>query len=161
MARKNRSDMNEELNRKSGGRNTGERARTTRDAEATIPIIEEKVEVGKREVERGRVKVRSRVEEKPVEEEVKLREEHITVDRRPVDRPADEGDMAAVQGGAIEMTERAEKPVVSKQARVTEEVTIGKQAQERTETVRDTVRRTDVEVEEADASARYQTGHRR
>ena len=39
-------------------------------------------------------------------------------------------------------------PVIAKEARVVEEVVVGKTATDRVETVTDTVRRTDVEVEE-------------
>jgi len=116
--------------------------------EATLPVVEEQIQVGKREVERGGVRVQTRVEEKPVEAQVSLREEHARVERRPVDRPASEADLAA-HAGTIEVTEKTEVPVVAKEARVVEEVVVGKQATERTETIRDTVRRTDVEVEKA------------
>ena len=77
-----------------------------------------------------------------------LREEHVTVDRRPVDRALTDADAAAFREQDITVTETAEVPVVAKQAHVVEEVVVGKQATEHTETVRDTVRRTDVEVEE-------------
>jgi len=121
---------------------------------AAIPVVEEEINIGKREVERGGVRVRTEVEERPVEEKVNLREEHVRVERRPVDRPASEADIArARQGGTIEVREKAEQPVVQKQARVVEEVVIGKEVNQRTETVRDTVRKTDVEVEETDAAA--------
>jgi uncharacterized protein (TIGR02271 family) len=116
--------------------------------ETTIPIVEEQIQVGKREVQRGGVRVFTHVTDRPVEENVQLREEHVTVERRPVDRPVTEADRAAFQQGTIEVTERAEEAVVSKQARVVEELVVGKEATERTETVRDTVRRTEVEVEE-------------
>ena len=115
---------------------------------AAIPVVEEELAVGKRAVEGGGVRVRTEVEERPVEEKVRLREEHVRVERRPVDRPASEADIArARQAGTIEVREKSEQPVVQKQARVVEEVVVGKEATERTETVRDTVRRTDVEVE--------------
>jgi uncharacterized protein (TIGR02271 family) len=87
------------------------------------------------------------VVETPVEERVALREEHVNVERRPVDRPVAAGD-DAFRERTIEATESAEKAVVSKEARVTEEVVVRKQAEERTETVSDTVRRTEVEVED-------------
>ena len=122
--------------------------RQLREGETKIPVVEEEVAIGKREVERGGVRVRTEVEEKPVEEKVSLREEHVRVERRPVDRPASQADIArAQQSGTIEVREKAEQPVVQKQARVVEEVVVGKEATQRTETVRDTVRRTDVEVE--------------
>ena len=94
-----------------------------------------------------RVRIYSHVTEQPVEQEVHLRDERVTVERRPVDRPATERDLAAFQEGTIELTETHEEAIVSKQARVVEEVVIEKDVREHTETVRDTVRRTEVEVE--------------
>jgi stress response protein YsnF len=123
--------------------------------EARIPVVEEDVKVGKRAVERGRVRIHSRVEERPVEESVNLREEQVRVERRPVDRPAQPGELSgAFTEGTIEVTERGEEPVVSKETRVVEEVVVGKEARERQETVRDKVRRTDVEVEETEGKPR-------
>ena len=115
--------------------------------ETTIPVVEEELKVGKREVERGGVRVESRVTETPVEERVNLREERVHVERHPVDRPVSSADNAFKEG-TLEVTERAEQAVVAKEARVVEEVVVGKEVAERTETVRDTVRRTDVNVEE-------------
>jgi uncharacterized protein (TIGR02271 family) len=115
-----------------------------------IPIIEEELHVGKREVETGAVKVHSRVTEKPVEEHVTLREEHVKVERHPVNRAVNDTDLANFKEGEINVTTRAEEAIVGKQARVVEEVELGKNVTEREETVRDTVRRTDVEVEEID-----------
>jgi uncharacterized protein DUF2382 len=65
-----------------------------------------------------------------------------------VDRPAEPADIRTGQEQSIEVQEFAEEPVVSKEARVVEEVRIGKETSERTETVRDTVRHTEVEVEQ-------------
>ena len=114
-----------------------------------IEIVEEQLQVGKREVERGGMRVRSFVTEKPVSEQVTLREEHVDVQRTPVDRAAT-GD--AFREGTIEMRETAEVPVVAKEARVVEEISLNKTSSERTETVSDTVRRTDVEVENVGGS---------
>jgi len=111
-------------------------------------VVEEELQVGKREVEKGGVRVRTYIHETPVEETVRLREEKVTVDRHPVDRPATEADLTAFKEGTMEMTERSEVPVVSKNARIVEEVVVGKEVTEREETVSDTVRRTDVEVEQ-------------
>ena len=118
--------------------------------ETTIPVVEEELQVGKREVERGGVRVESRVEEKPVTEQVQLREERVHVERRPVDRPVTDADNA-FREGTLEVTERAEEPVVAKTARVVEEVVVGKQVEEHTETISDTVRRTDVDVQEVNS----------
>lgn len=133
-------DINERATQyQAGSANTGEYA---------LPVIEEQLSVGKRAVERGGVRVYSRVTETPVEETVQLREEHVTVERRPVNRAVGDADISAFKEGTIEVTETSEEAVVGKQARVVEEVVVGKQVEERTETVRDTVRRTDVEVEQ-------------
>src|SRR5688572_16524932 len=113
-----------------------------------IPVIEEELKVGKREVERGGARIRSRIIEKPVEANVRLREEHVVVNRRPVNREVTQADLNNFNEGDIELTERAEVPVVGKQARVVEEVEVGKQVEEHEKTIRDTVRRTDVDVEE-------------
>lgn len=114
-----------------------------------IPVVKEEVQVGKRQVLRGGVRVYSRVVEQPVEESVRLREEHVRVERRPVDRAATAADLPAGQEKVIEEQEFAEEPVIAKQARVVEEVRVGKDISERTETVRDTVRHTEVNVEQA------------
>jgi uncharacterized protein (TIGR02271 family) len=94
------------------------------------------------------VRVRSYVVETPVEEQVALREERVRVERRPADRPVAAGDDALFRERTIEATESTEEVVVSKEARVTEEMAVRKTAEERTETVSDTVRRTEVEVED-------------
>jgi hypothetical protein len=84
-----------------------------------------------------------------VEEAVRLREEKVTVERRAVDRPATDAEVAAAAAQqVIEMTETVEEPVVSTQARVVEEVVVHKEVAEHTETVRGTVRHTEVEVQQ-------------
>jgi uncharacterized protein (TIGR02271 family) len=120
------------------------------DLPKSIPVVQEDVKVGKRTVNRGAVRVYSRVVEQPVEETVTLREERVRVDRQPVNRAADASDLETGRDQVIEVQETAEEPVVSKQARVVEEVRISKDASERQETVRDTVRRTEVNVENDD-----------
>ncbi len=123
----------------------------------TIPIVEERLDVGKRTVETGGVKVRSRIVEKPVEESIRLREEHVTVDRRPVDRKVTKEDMKNFRPGEMEITEHAEVPVVGKQARVVEEVKVSKDVKAREETVRDKARKTEVKVDERHDQARSQS----
>ena len=120
---------------------------SARGTEVRIPVVEEDISIGKREVERGHVRIYSRVTEHPVEEAVRLREEKVTVERRPVDRPATDADFAAAAKEVIEMTETAEEPVVSKRARVVEEVVVQKEVTEHTETVRGTERHTEVDVQ--------------
>lgn len=154
--------------------NIQERARDWRATNADLPemaaagdnrnvleVIEEDLEIGKETVERGRMRVYSVVTEQPIEENVALREETIRVQRRPVDRtiPADP---TLFQEKTVEVVERTEVPVVDKVARVVEEVVVGKDVTERVETVRDTVRRQDVQVEEvAGGMTSGMTGTRR
>lgn len=113
----------------------------------SIPVVEENINIGKREVNTGGVRVRSRIVEKPVEDHLRLREEHIYVERNPANRPATERDLDTFREGEIEITETSEVPMVEKEARVVEEVRLRKEVEERDETIRDTVKRTDVEVE--------------
>jgi len=133
----------------------GSTGMTTQQGESErIPVVEEELHVGKREVQRGGVRVFQRVREKPVQESVQLREEHVTIERHPVDQPASKADMDAIKEGAIELREMAEEPVVSKSARVVEEVEVRKDVAQRTEEINDTVRRTDVEVQQLAPSTR-------
>lgn len=97
------------------------------------------------------MRVRSYVTEMPVHEQVQLRDEKLNVERRPVDRPLTDADDAFPER-AIDMTTTSEEAVVSRTARVVEEVLISKTAGERVEQIDDTVRRTDVEVERDDAA---------
>ncbi|WP_175943648.1 YsnF/AvaK domain-containing protein [Caballeronia sp. BCC1704] len=109
-----------------------------------FPVVQESLEVGKREVQTGGVRVYSRLTETPVSESVNLHEEHASIERRAVDRPATAADL---KEGFVEIKETAEQPVVAKTARVVEEVVVGKESSNRTETITDTVRGTEVEVE--------------
>ncbi|CAA9531299.1 MAG: hypothetical protein AVDCRST_MAG31-2413 [uncultured Sphingomonas sp.] len=133
---------------------TGESSGMTGESSGTqeehIPIVEEQLRVGKREVNRGSTRVRSYVEEVPVHESVRLHEEHVNVERRPVDQPLSGADLdkgALFQDRTIEMTETAEEAVVGKEARVKEEVVVNKTATDRTEEIDDTVRRTNVDID--------------
>jgi len=125
--------------------------------ETVIPIVAEELAVGKRQVQGGGARIRTYVTEQPVEESVTLHEEHVTVDRRPADRAVSSGDINAFKESTLEVTEMSEVPVIAKEARVVEEVVIGKTATDRTETVRDTVRRTDVDVEDLDEDDTLET----
>ena len=119
----------------------------TTAAGKTIPVIEENLEIGKRKVQTGGAYIKSRIVEKPVEETVNLQEEHVRVERNPVDRPANSTDFDNFKEGVVEVKEHAEVPVVNKEARVVEEISVNKDVEERTQTVRDTVRKTEVDVE--------------
>jgi uncharacterized protein (TIGR02271 family) len=126
-------------------------SRTTGERDEVIPVAEEELHVSKRETNRGRVRIHSQVVERPVQEQVTLREENVHVERRPVEGSTRTG---AVSGDAlfeertIEMDETREEAVVSKEARVKEELVIKKDVEQRTETISDTVRSTEVTVED-------------
>jgi uncharacterized protein (TIGR02271 family) len=112
----------------------------------TMRLAEERLTIGKRLVNRGGTRVRRYVVETPVEEQVTLHDERVTLDRRPVTGSVTP-DASSFTDRTIEMAETREEAVVSKTAYVTEEVRLRKEAVDRVETVRDTVRREEVEIE--------------
>ena len=141
---------------------TGATTGTTRTGalgaeEGTIQLAEETLRVGKRDVNHGRVRLRSYVVEKPVNESISLRSERVDVARHAVDRPLGAGENLFTDR-TLSAEEHQEEAVVSKEARVYEEVSLGKTAQERTQEIHDTVRRTEVEVDDARTSGTAKTG---
>ncbi len=113
-----------------------------------IPVVEERLDIGKREVELGRVRVHNRIVEDRVSEDVPLREEHVRVERRDLDQEVDAADADdLLQDRTIEVTETGEQVVVGKKAFVTGEVTVDKDVDSRTERVDETVRHTEVDVD--------------
>lgn len=131
-------------------------AGTSTDGSEVIPVVEEKLNVGKRQVSTGRVKVRSYVVETPVNEQVRLRTENVRVERRPVDR-AVAADEDTFRERIIEAQATSEEAVLSKDARVTGEVVITKDVDQRTKTLSDTVRSTKVDVEDERAMTKKPT----
>lgn len=116
------------------------------DREEVIPIAQEELVVGKRQVDMGGVRVVRHIVEVPVTQSVDLHEERVVVERRPVDRAVTADDLA-YGGQTIEVVATGEEAVVGKNARVVEEVLIGKVGSDRTETIQDSVRHTEVDVE--------------
>jgi uncharacterized protein (TIGR02271 family) len=117
-------------------------------------VVEERVKVGKREFERGGVRIYQTVTETPVQQDLTLKDEQVIVDRVRVDRPATGADF---KNETIELRELAEEAVVQKEARVVEEVRVGKKTQERTQRIDETERRTDVQVEDLAGSDPYRS----
>ena len=111
-----------------------------------LQVIEERLRIGKRQIEQGGVRVSTKVTDRPVQTQVELREEHVDVTRRAVDRTATKADMATLIDRTVDVVERAEIAMVAKEARVVEEVVVKREVEERSEIVQETVRRTDVEV---------------
>ncbi|KPP88364.1 YsnF/AvaK domain-containing protein [Erythrobacter sp. HL-111] len=117
--------------------------------EEVVPVVEEKVAIGKRVSEHGRnISVKSRVVEDRVSEDVHLRDETVSVDRRPVDREVTSADAdKLLQDRNVSMTEHDEEAVVGKKAVVKDEVVVRKTADDRVEHVEETARRTEVDVD--------------
>lgn len=142
------------------GKEAEAHARTGGDAvtEEVVPVVEEQVAIGKRVAENGRnINVTSRVVEDRVSEDVHLRDETVSVDKRPVDRELSSTDAdALLKERTVSMTERDEEAVVGKKAVVTDEVVVKKTADDRVEHVDETARRTevDVDVDERDGRRR-------
>ena len=118
----------------------------TGDTEEVIPLAEETLEVGKREVGRGSTRIRRYTVERPVEEQIRLRDETVSVSRRPVTGATDIG-ADAFRDREITVTESREEAVVGKTSRVVEEVVVQKGVREHTETIKDSVRREEVEID--------------
>lgn len=120
--------------------------------EEHIPIVEEKVSIGKRVAENGRnIGVRTRVVSDTVSEDVTLRDETVSIEKRPVEKriSGKEADALLNKGDtSVSMTEHDEKLVVQKDAVVTDEVVVKKTAADKTERVTETVRKTEVDVDD-------------
>ena len=136
-----------------------ERSRYADQGQQRLQEIQESIQVGKREVVRGAVRVATRVESEEVSETVRLREEAVRVNRTDVNRELSPAEAeAAFQERSVEVVAHAEEPVVQKSAHVTGEVRVGLETHEREETVGGTVRSTHVEVDETSADTRGTSG---
>lgn len=133
--------------------------RNEKAGEQVLPEVEERLRIGKRQVNSGRVKVRSYVIESPVTEQVNLHSETVHVERRPANRPVAAGD-EAFRERTIEATAISEEAVIAKEARVTGEVVVKKDARDRAKTVTDTVRSTRVEIDDNRTSGSKPAGGR-
>jgi stress response protein YsnF len=114
--------------------------------EEVIGLAEEQINVGKRLVERGTTRIRRFITEKPVEAQVSLHEEHVEVVRRAITDPEYVRNLEWADK-SIELTETGEEAMINKTAHVVEEVVIRKEGSDHVETVRDKVRRQQVDVE--------------
>lgn len=120
-------------------------------AEERIPLVEEELQVGTREVVRGGARVRTSIEEVPGSQEIELISEVLRVASRPASRPVSEQELehgGLLRDRVIEIAQVREEAVVSKDVVVREEVVVTKTTQRRVEQIHDTVRRTVVETED-------------
>ena len=114
--------------------------------EEILALAQEEINVGKRLVQEGTTRIRRFVTETPVEAQVTLHEEHARVIRRAI---ADPNYIRNIDwtDKTIEITETMEEPVVTKSVHVAEEVVIQREGSDHVKTLRDKVRRQQVEVE--------------
>jgi uncharacterized protein (TIGR02271 family) len=115
-----------------------------------LEVVEEELQVGKEKVERGRMRMYTVQSERNVTQDVGLRDETLRVHRRPASR-AVTVNPDLFKERSFEMVEMDEIAKVGKTARVIEEVSLGKEVAEKVETIKETLRRQDVEVEEVPA----------
>jgi uncharacterized protein (TIGR02271 family) len=114
------------------------------DDSVRVPISEEEVKVGKREVEAGAVRIRKEVRSETVNQPVDLRREEIVVERVEGGGDAAED---AFREGEVRIPLKREEAVVEKTAKVTGEVKVRKAAETDTQQVSETIRKEDVKVE--------------
>jgi uncharacterized protein (TIGR02271 family) len=115
--------------------------------EEVIPLLEETLVIGKRVVNSGTTRVRRFVVESAVEQQVALYDERVVVERRrPVTDTATGESFTEL---SIEVVETSEVPIVTKGVHVREEIVVRKQRSKRETTVRGTVRRDEIEIEQS------------
>jgi uncharacterized protein (TIGR02271 family) len=119
----------------------------------TLRLAEEQLDVGKKMVETGRTRVRRFTTERDVSQDVTLHEEHAEVLRTALSKPAELKDIDWADR-EIEVVETAEQALVSKTARVVEEVSLKKKGDEHVETIHEKLRRQQAEIEKVDATGK-------
>jgi uncharacterized protein (TIGR02271 family) len=123
----------------------------TNEREEVIPLAEEQVEIGKRRVDHA-TRIRRYVVESPVERQVTLRDETVEIERRrPVEGTSPGA--GAFEERTVEVHTSSEQPEVTKTANIAEEVVVHKTVTDRPETIRETVRKEQVEVIKDDPAA--------
>jgi len=131
-------------------RNAPTKARGASGAEEVIALGEEVLEVGKRTENRGTARIRRFVVETPVEREITLLSERVVVERR---RPVtDKVSGEILTEVTVEIVETEEVPTVVKSQRVREEIVVRTERTQRVETVKETVRRDEVEIQQPSRS---------
>jgi uncharacterized protein (TIGR02271 family) len=118
-----------------------------------LRLAEEQLQVGKQMVESGRTRVRRFTTERDVSADVTLHEEHAEVLRRAVTDPNYIGDLDW-SDRSIEVVETAEHALVSKTARIVEEIGLKKVGTDHIETVHEKIRRQQAEIERVDSAGR-------
>jgi len=89
-----------------------------------IALVEERLEVGTREIERGRVQIRTKVDTREELVETALRQDEVQVDRVPIDRPVETVPVVREEDGVLIVPIMEERLVVTKQLFLKEELRI-------------------------------------
>jgi stress response protein YsnF len=113
-----------------------------------IPLPREELKVGKKVTETVR-HIKTHVVEEPVEQDVSLQDEEMVIEQCPATTSAG----GSLEERDYEIRERHEEPVIEKAMRTDEQLVVRKNVKERTEHVRDKVRRTKADVEKVGARA--------
>jgi len=118
--------------------------------EIRVPIVEERLDVEKRQGQMGEVDIRKTVDTEQVTVPVELRHEEVSVDQRNVaDRPVAAGEMTnAFEEGTIRVPIRGEEAYATKEAVVTGEVVVNRDVETERQNISDTVRKERVDVDE-------------
>jgi len=128
---------------------------TNGGGDVIVSLIDEELEISKRSFDAGGAQVQTRVVEQPVARELRLMDERVKVERRNVDRPLQSAEAdAEFKDKTIEVTAKSEVPIVHKRAHVTEEIVLKKELSQRVERIKDSVRHTDVDIQELAAAKR-------
>ncbi|MBE5254084.1 YsnF/AvaK domain-containing protein [Mixta mediterraneensis] len=120
--------------------------------EEILRLAEEQIEVGKRLVSEGSTRVRRYTVTDEVSEDISLHEQHADIFRRSINEPALTGDVDWSEK-TVEVAESHEQPVVNKTANVKEEVVVRTDGSDRTETINDSVRRQEVDIDKNTADS--------
>ena len=129
----------------------GNRVASDRAGAAYVTLHEEQLAVGKRRVQAGEVEVRKNVEVEHVRENVALRHDEVSSERRPLD--ADDAARLGrtptidADGETIRVPLMAEEAVVEKRVVPVEEVVIRTETHTEEQLVEDTLRRERVDID--------------
>ena len=116
--------------------------------EESLRLHEERLNVDKEKVQTGEVNVSKHVVEDQQSIEVPVEREEVYVERRKVDQNASGTDAFVDENDSIHVPLSEEKVVVSKEDVVSEEIVVGKRKVRDTETVSETVRREEADIDE-------------
>ncbi|MET4655548.1 uncharacterized protein (TIGR02271 family) [Exiguobacterium sp. PvP048] len=139
-------DRNQDYDNSSKTDRTSSIAPDAGTEEERLRLHEERLNVDKERVQTGEVNVSKRVVEDQQSIEVPVEREEVYVERRPVNESETRTDAFVDENDSIHVPLSEERVVVSKQDVVTEEIVVGKRKVQDTETVSETVRREEADI---------------